>query len=115
MAQYTDTQRYDNYLILLKHIDMLKTLPLTEDRFEEYKWYFNIIKEYFTNISLVNAENQTKHFREAARSAELCMNLLKQEFDIKIYLQLLVTCKYLVEEVEGDNELDSLVDGIKIN
>jgi hypothetical protein len=104
--EYTDYQKYQNYQRILQHIQMLKTMPLTEDRLEEYKKYFRVMRCMFPDCRMIDEHNTDPKFRSIANSLEANMEYLEFEFDASIYLQALTQ---ICEMVNYKNEDDVLV------
>ena len=102
-------QRHQNYVRIGQHVNELESCPLTEDRLEKYKRYFNEIRDHFPDLRLVNTDLQDRRFRAAAVQGETYMQLLEQEFDHKVYLQLLYVLKYMVECTFEEDELTKLM------
>ena len=100
-----DKQKYDNFTRVKRHIAMLETTPLTEDKLQQYKSFFRRLRDAFPNLTIVNMENQDVDLRQAAVQGETYMQILEYEFDPNVYLQLLHKILFIVNRLVADDEL----------
>ena len=106
---FSDHEKYHNYMVNLNHIYMVETLPLTEDRLMEYKHYFKVLRETFVDMRRVNLEIKDISFRAASFQAEMYMQLLENEFNLEAYLNLLKAIKFMVEYTFEEDDLDNMM------
>jgi hypothetical protein len=96
------------------HIELLENYPLTEDRLEAYKKFYRVIRDHYPNLELVNQENQSHQFRQAAMEGERLMLTLDDDFVAELYLQLLHILEYIVDELHENDVLDDMLNDMSL-
>lgn len=107
--EYDAHQRHANFTKLHQNIEMIETLPLTEDRLVGYKKHIRFLRDYFEDFTLTNSEITDHRFRSAAVQAETYMVLLEQDFDTRTYYLLLKTILFMANQVFEDDTLENMM------
>lgn len=108
-----DQEKCENFMRLKRHIVMLETTRLTEDKLQSYKAFFRLIRNEYPDLRLVNLESQDVFVRAAAIQGETYMQILENEFDPLIYLELLRCMDIILERLFEDDELADLMASIQ--
>lgn len=111
---FSEHEKYHNFMVTTKHMDMLETMPLTEDRLVEYKHYFRVLREHFYDLTRANPEITDCAFRKWAESGEKLMQKLDNDFDVKAYYDLLGIIRHMVLLIFQEDELNDMISSMGI-
>ena len=116
MAEYTDEQKANNYVMLLDAVRHYETRQrITEDWMEEHKTMILRIRGYYSNVSLANPDLQDKQFRALADDTELILSHLIYElqtertFTVDMYYKLCRNMKKMFEIACQVDDLSELL------
>lgn len=108
----TDTQRYTNYIQLIKTIEFLdKRGRITEDWMEEHKIRILHYRVLIPNFSLLNEDVVESEFRYKCEETEEMMRYnceaihTHHTFDVRVYYAMLSNMKYICDSVFSEDEL----------
>ena len=117
---FTDHQKFEHYQDLSRAINTIVTQRITEDWMEEHKQKIRLYRDYFFDLSLINAEVKDKTFRRVAWEAELMLKHLDEEvtrdktFTTRLYLSLNQHLVYIVEYFLEKDELEEILSRMTI-
>jgi len=109
MTDYSDIEKYQNYVRVKRHIHMIETTTLTEDKLQCYSSFFRNIREQFPDLRVMNLENDSRYLRIAALQGETYMQILEQQFDSTVYLQFLKVIQFMLESLFEEDELNKMM------
>ena len=115
MFDYSESDKYENYCRIMRHISLLRTDMITEDILEAFKRNFRLMRDSFANYSLLNREIQDRDFRAAAMRAETAAEMLEFEmstnkrFNLEVYMAFLEAIKAMVEHFMDEDDLAGMM------
>jgi hypothetical protein len=115
MHDYNESEKYENYCRVMRHIQLLRTAMITEDVLENFKRNFRGMRDEFPNYSLVNADIRAHDFRSAAARAEAAAEVLEvgmrvdRAFNLEMYMVFLQAVKTMVEHFMDDDDLAGMM------
>jgi hypothetical protein len=118
---YSNTEKYENYLEIVKTLDFIENNGrITEDWMEENRWIIEKWRDWIQDYSEINPEVTSKYFRKACSETEtLIQYLIKsirttKTFDVKSYTLLLKKMKFVCDTIFDDMEMENLMDGLSL-
>jgi hypothetical protein len=113
---YSDTERYENYMEIVKALKFLENNGhITEDWMEEHRWLIEKWRDWVSNYCDINPEVRDKGFRKACNDTETLISYLirsirtTKTFDIKVYCILLTKMKYICDTLFDQYELEQMM------
>jgi Asp-tRNA(Asn)/Glu-tRNA(Gln) amidotransferase C subunit len=116
MSEYTEYEKYQNYLRIQRHIELLNSQRLTEDILEEYMAHLTDIRDVFPDMSYIHPEITDPAFRACAAKCEYHIsNLLRRDaqFDQYAYMEFLHSLLYMADHFSESDELSDLMTRMK--
>jgi hypothetical protein len=108
----TDTQKYTNYIQLIKTIEFLDNRGrITEDWMEDNMRVILHYRELLPNFGALNEEVVDHVFRYKCDETEEMMRFncetirLHGTFDVKVYYAMMVNMKYICDSIFSEDEL----------
>jgi len=120
-SEYSNDEKYKNYEHLVETIKFFQTEGrITEDWIENEKHVIERWRDWIYDFSELNLDVQDKTFRRACRDAESLISFLMNSirttktFDPKVYYILLVTIKFICDDIFNTDSLDDMMRNIGI-
>lgn len=120
MHDYNESEKYENYCRVMRHIQLLRTAMITEDVLESFKRNFRGMRDEFPNFTLVNPDIRAHYFRSAAARAETAAEVLEVGmrvdwvFNLEMYMMFLQAIKTMVEHLIDDDDLAAMMSRLTI-
>ena len=103
-----ESQKIENYCYVQHCIETIQSKSITQEWVDSQIQKINEYRQWFPNFSMIHNEVRDITFRQTATNTELILDhLIKNEFDIKLYLIFNQNILYLseyFEDTEEDNE-----------
>ena len=82
-----DSQKIENYCYVKNCIETIQLKHITQEWVQKQIQKINEYREWFPNFAMIHNEVRDVTFRQTATNTELILDhLIKNEFDIKLYL-----------------------------
>lgn len=100
-----DSQKYENYSFVQSCIETIQTRSVSDTWIEFQKNRLNEYRQWIPNFAMINEDIRDITFRQTATNTELILDhLIKNEFDIKLYLLFNQYLKYLIDYFDDSEE-----------